>query len=139
MMTTFVVPILIVLAIGAGIGLAGYGIKQVVAPPVNTTTTSTTSVQTAVVSMPNGVGSTQSLNFNPANITIAKGGKVTWNNNDTLAHTVTSTSVPSGASSFNSGNMVAGASFSQTFTVDGTYSYVCSYHPWMHGTVTVTG
>jgi len=143
MMTSIVVPILIVLAIGAGVGLAGYGIKQVLAPPVSATTTpntnSTAAPQTAVVSMPNGVGGAQGLNFNPANVTIAKGGKVTWNNNDTLPHTVTSTIIPSGASSFNSGNMIPGASFTQTFTVDGTYNYVCSYHPWMTGRVIVTG
>ena len=142
-MTSIVAPILIVLAIGACVGLAGYGIKQVLAPPVSATTTpnanSTTAPQTAVVSMPNGVGSSQGLNFNPGNVTIAKGGKVTWNNNDTLPHTVTSTSVPSGAESFNSGNMPAGSSFSWTFTVDGTYRYYCSYHPWMTGMVTVTG
>ena len=134
---------MIVLTIGAGVGLAGYGVKQVLAPAVSGTTTprtnSTMAPQTAVVSMPNGVGSTQSLNYNSANVTIAKGGKVIWNNNDTLPHTVTSTSVPSGASTFNSGNMNPGASFTQTFTVDGTYSYVCSYHPWMHGVVIVTG
>ena len=142
-MTSIVVSILIVLAIGAGVGLAGYGIKQVLAPPVGATTTpntnSTTAPMTAVVSMPSGVGGVQGLNFNPANVTIAKGGKVTWNNNDTLAHTVTSTAIPSGASSFNSGNMAPGASFSQTFTVDGTYHYVCSYHYWMTGIVIVTG
>jgi plastocyanin len=143
MMTSIVVPILIVLAIGAGVGLAGYGIKQALAPPVSATTTpntnSTTAPQTAVVSMPNGVGGAQGLNFNPANVTIAKGGKVTWNNNDTLPHTVTSTTIPSGAQKFDSGNMNAGATYSVTFTMDGTYHYVCSYHPWMNGIVIVNG
>ncbi len=89
--------------------------------------------------MPKGVGSTQGLNYNPASVSVAKGGKVTWTNNDPVPHTVTSTSVPSGASSFDSGNMNQNATYTVTFTVDGTYQYKCTYHPWMHGTLTVTG
>jgi len=45
--------------------------------------------------------------------------------------------VPSGAASFDSGNMNAGAKFSYTFTVAGTYTYYCQYHSWMQGTVIV--
>ena len=29
------------------------------------------------------------------------------------------------------------ATFKVTFSIDGTYNYVCSYHPWMHGTFAV--
>ncbi len=54
-------------------------------------------------------------------------------------HTITSTIWPSGASSFDSGNMNWNATYKHTFTVADTYQYVCSYHPWMHGTVVVTG
>jgi len=54
-----------------------------------------------------------------------------------VAHTVTSKTVPTGASSFNSGEMLPGATFTYTFTVPGTYSYYCIYHSWMTGTVTV--
>jgi plastocyanin len=50
---------------------------------------------------------------------------------------VTSTSVPTGANSFDSGNLVQGATFRMTFTVPGTYQYKCSYHFWMQGTVVV--
>jgi plastocyanin len=63
---------------------------------------------------------------------------VTWTNMDTTAHTVNSTLVPIGASAFGSGNLVAGMTFSHTFTQPGTYNYDCSYHPtWMKGTITV--
>ena len=91
------------------------------------------------VSIPKGVGSSQGLNYAPASVTVAKGGKVTWTNNDPVAHTVTATSWPSGASGFDSGNMNPNATYTVTFTVDGTYNYLCSYHYWMHGTVMVTG
>jgi plastocyanin len=66
---------------------------------------------------------------------------VTFTNNDAanggIHHTVTSTSVPSGAASFNSGDMALGAKFTVMFTVPGTYQYYCAYHPWMVGTITV--
>lgn len=77
--------------------------------------------------------------FVPDNITVVIGvnNTVTWTKNDTVAHTVTSTSVPSGAAAFNSGNMAVGTTFTYTFTVPGTYQYTCSYHPWMTGTITV--
>ena len=92
------------------------------------------------VSIPKGVGSTQSLNYVPASVTVAKGGKVTWTNNDPVPHTVTSTfNIPSGATSFDSKNMDQNATYTVTFTVAGTYQYTCTYHPWMHGTVVVTG
>jgi plastocyanin len=35
--------------------------------------------------------------------------------------------------------MIQNATYSHKFTVAGTYQYVCTYHPWMHGTVVVTG
>jgi amicyanin len=138
---------LIVLAVGAGCGLAGLGIYQLSAGvPIffpsssSPSSPSRTNASSAVsVSLPNGVGSTQGLNFAPANVTVAKGGTVTWTNNDPVPHTVTATSWPSGASSFDSGNMNQNAVYTVTFTVDGTYQYKCTYHPWMHGTVIVVG
>jgi len=136
-----VVPVLIVLAVGAGVGLAGLGTYQL-ATGTNLFNTSTGSLgvpSSASVSMPKGVGGDQSLNFQPASLTIAKGGKVTWTNNDVANHTVTSTTTPSGAASFNSGNMAPNATYTATFTVDGTYKYFCAYHYWMTGTITVTG
>ena len=135
-----IAPILIVIAIGAAIGLGSAGIYQLATGvPIFSLSSSTTGGSTVNVSLPNGVGNSQGLNYAPASVNVAKGGKVTWTNNDPVPHTVTSTSVPSGASSFDSGNMNAGATYTVTFNVDGTYQYKCSYHPWMHGTVIVTG
>jgi len=135
------VPILIVLSIGAGIGLASAGIYQLATgSPIFTTSSSSLGVPSSVsVSIPKGVGTTQGLNYVPVTVTVANGGTVVWTNNDPSPHTVTSTNVPSGASTFDSGNMNANATYSHKFTVAGTYQYVCSYHPWMHGTVVVTG
>ena len=135
-----VASILIVIAIGAGIGLGSAGIYQLsTGVPIFSISSATTGGSTVNISMPNGIGNSQGLNYAPASVSVAKGGKVTWTNNDPVPHTVTSTSVPSGASSFDSGNMNANATYTVTFNVDGTYLYKCSYHPWMHGTVIVTG
>ena len=135
-----IVPILIVIAIGAAIGVAGLGVYQLTTgSPIFSLSSANNGGNTVSVSIPKGVGTSQGLNYNPGNVTVAKGGKVTWTNNDPVPHTVTSTSVPSGASMFDSGNMNQNATYTVTFTVDGTYQYKCTYHPWMHATVTVTG
>ncbi len=138
--TLIIVPVLIVIAIGACIGLASAGIYQLATgSPIFSLSSSTTGGSSVSVSIPNGVGSSQGLNYLPASVTVAKGGSVVWRNNDPVPHTVTATTVPTGASHFDSGNMNPNATYTVTFTVDGTYNYVCSYHPWMHGTVIVTG
>jgi plastocyanin len=59
---------------------------------------------------------------------------VTWHNNDSVDHTVTSNS-----GDFDSGAIRPGGSYSQTFDTAGVYSYHCSIHPNMHGMVIVTG
>lgn len=94
----------------------------------------------STVSMPSGVGLNQSLNFSPASITVVIGvnNTIVWTNNDNITHTVTSTSVPAGATSFDSGNMAAGKTFKTTLTAPGTYQYHCTLHPsWMKGTIIV--
>ena len=92
------------------------------------------------VSIPSGASNPANTpGYSPDKITLVLGvnATVTWSNDDSAPHTVTSTSVPSGASSFDSGNMNAGQTFTYTFTVAGTYQYKCDYHSWMTGTVTV--
>ena len=137
-----IAPVLIVLAVGAGVGLAGLGVTQLIGGPnvFSTTTSSSPAPSSLSVNILNGTGIQQSLNFQPSSVTVAKGGTVTWTNNDkNIPHTVTSVSAPAGAASFDSRQMNYTATFKVTFSVDGTYNYVCSYHPWMHGTVIVTG
>jgi plastocyanin len=87
-----------------------------------------------IVTMPAGVGSSNTLNFSPASITVVIGvnNTVTWMNKDQSIHTVTATD-----KSFDSGNILGGASFTYTFKTAGTYTYVCIYHGWMKGTVVV--
>lgn len=78
------------------------------------------------------------LNFSPANITVAAGTTVTWDNPNTTVHTVTSNTADFG---FNSGGMGIGDTYSYTFVRPGVYTYFCIPHFTfgMVGTVTVTG
>jgi plastocyanin len=70
----------------------------------------------------------------PLTTTVAKGTKVSWNNADGTAHTVTSDD----NTSFNSGNLASGATFSYTANTVGTFPYHCNYHSNMKGTLVVT-
>jgi plastocyanin len=76
--------------------------------------------------------------FCPATMTVAVGTEVTWVNDDTVAHTVTSASDSPGAP-FDSGVFDPGRSFNVRFDQPGTYTYVCTLHPGMGGTIVVTG
>ncbi len=83
----------------------------------------------------------QSTAFNPGSRTVTVGTKVTWTNMDGFTHTVTSNSVPGGATPFSSGNIGANGTFPVTFTTVGTYQYYCTIHgtpsSGMRGTITV--
>jgi plastocyanin len=71
--------------------------------------------------------------FSPSTITVKPGTRVTWVNRDEDAHTVTFQSNLKVASNPLQGNQ----SFSYTFQNPGSYTYICSIHPFMHGTVMV--
>jgi plastocyanin len=71
--------------------------------------------------------------YAPVNTTVAAGTWVTWSNDGQESHTVTATD-----GSFDSGNLDPSEGFSWYFDQPGTFQYVCSVHPWMAGTVTVT-
>jgi plastocyanin len=75
----------------------------------------------------------EDFNFEPETIEIAAGTEVAWANDDDFAHTVTARD-----DSFASGDIEAGAGFSQTFDDPGEYEYFCSIHNSMTGTVVVT-
>ena len=99
---------------------------------------------TASVSMPAGtsVPGCEETNecYVPAEATVDVGGEVTWSNDDTAAHTVTS-GTPNDADSvgalFDSGLLLAGNTYSHVFEEEGTVDYFCIVHPWMQGTVIV--
>ena len=71
--------------------------------------------------------------FSPVTITIPLGTTVTWTNNDSVPHTVTSTT-----GIFDSGIMGQGKNFVYTFNESGTFEYYCAIHPYMKAQIIVT-
>jgi plastocyanin len=103
----------------------------------NNTIQQQTSNSTAGVSIdivPNAGSNTSSPGYSLPTVTLVIGvnNTVTWSNKDNLPHTVTADD-----GSFSSGNLNPTDQFSWTFLKPGTYSYHCSYHPWMKATVIV--
>jgi plastocyanin len=70
------------------------------------------------------------FDFNPANTTVLAGSTVTWTNNDSARHDVV-------GGPLHSPTLSRGQSWSYTFSAPGTYSYICSIHPEMRGSVIV--
>lgn len=73
--------------------------------------------------------------FSPAALVVKAGATVTWTNQDTDAHTVTS---QGSGGPLTSAALSTGQSYSYRFTTPGTYAYLCTIHPFMTATVTVT-
>ena len=71
--------------------------------------------------------------FKPAKITVPAGTTVDFSNEDSTAHTATSTE--SGV--FESGAIQPGKSGSVTLKKAGTFTYYCAFHPFMKGTIVV--
>ena len=69
--------------------------------------------------------------FAPGTVTIRAGQAVEWTNRDSIAHTVDFSGVTSNV-------LTRGDTYTQRFMTPGTYHYICSIHPFMHGTVIVT-
>ncbi len=109
--------------------LAGLGLSAVAMPAL-------AQAKTVEVSMGRG-----KMVFLPASITINAGDTVNWTNPAVVLHSVTfdpsmavkpeNVVLPAGVKPFDSGDMGQDATFSHTFTVKGTYKYVCKMHEAM--------
>ncbi|MEU9156083.1 plastocyanin/azurin family copper-binding protein [Streptomyces sp. NPDC048417] len=73
--------------------------------------------------------------FSPATVKVKAGTTVTWTNQDTDPHTVTSART---GGPLHSAALTTHASYSYRFTKPGTYAYLCTIHPFMTATVEVT-
>lgn len=100
--------------------------KATPAPPVQ----STAVVSPGSAAVP-AVVTIGTFTFAPADLHVAVGTTVTWTNTHDQPHTATS------AGNFDTGAIQPGSSASVTFDQAGTYSYICSFHPFMTATVTV--
>ncbi len=115
-------------------------------------TPSASPVASPLATMRADVHFTQHLRFDPEVLTVAVGTTVVWANNSGAPHTVTCDpakvlvpetadliSYPAGSEPWASELLYPGESFEHTFTVAGTYTYICVPHiaTGMQGTVIV--
>lgn len=92
-------------------------------PKTTTSGKSSTTTEQNIVSISN-------FSFDPPEITVKAGTEVTFKNDDSVAHTVTS-------DSYDSGPIQPGEAFKHAFDKTGTFEYHCSIHPTMTGKVVV--
>ncbi|HXB28514.1 MAG TPA: cupredoxin domain-containing protein [Puia sp.] len=84
----------------------------------------------------NAQGTTISITssgYSPATLTVVTGSSVTWKNNDSAPHTISSSD-----GSISSGMIAAGSSYSKTFTSAGTINYFDAAKTSMTGVLIVT-
>ena len=84
------------------------------------------------VSIVNGARTMTTTAYAPNPVNISAGGSVTWMNNDSTTHNSTADD-----NSWGSGSIAPGASYTRTFASAGTFTYHCTIHPGMVGTVVV--
>ncbi len=126
-MTKTIIIIAVVIVIGIGIYiLLNNNSNTTPSAPVSNTPTPPVASDVTTISIKN-------FSFNPSTMTIKTGAKVTWINDDTVSHTVTSDS----GNLLNSGTISPGQSFSFTFTSAGSINYHCNIHPMMKGSIVV--
>ena len=73
----------------------------------------------------------------PPNIIVEKGKSVTWLNEDSSFHSVTSGFYPEPSGLFDSGHLDPYESYTLSFDEYGVYDYFCTLHPWMKAQVIV--
>ena len=95
-----------------------------------------------VISIPKGSGVPGCDETNecyiPFNVSASVGQEITWSNDDSAAHTVTSGTPSNGPDgNFDSSLFMSGGTFSVTLDASGEYPYFCMVHPWMVGNISV--
>jgi plastocyanin len=72
--------------------------------------------------------------YAPSTRTVPAGTWVTWSNAGEETHSVTASD-----GSFDSGDLDPSEGFSWYFDQPGSFQYTCVEHPWMAGTIEVSG
>ena len=102
-------------------------------PPAQTTTGTTTDENTTSSGKTIDVDM-RNISFDPKSVTAKVGDTIKWENYDTVDHNV----VAESGEDFKSDNFGKGGEFEYKLDKAGTIKYVCTIHPGMEGTITVT-
>lgn len=132
------------MTLAAFAGACGSSGHSAIQPGNPSTTASSTSPTTASTGPPTSSAPSaaaaiviKNYKFVPADMTVTPGETVTVRNDDSVTHTMTAQS--DGAKAFDTGSIDPGAT--ATFTAPktaGSYPFICSIHPFMRGTLTVS-
>lgn len=76
--------------------------------------------------------SMQIVGFDPPELSVKPGDRVTWENKDLFPHTATADD-----KAFDSKSIAPTAKWTWVAGKPGTHTYVCSFHPNMKGTIKV--
>jgi len=140
MRTTFILPLLLGVATATGVAACGGSSTGPSGQPIVVPTApnaSNVSIVAGAATMGSGAFSP-----NPASASFAARPKIIWTNADREADsyggTGTTHHLISDTGLFDSGTLSVGKSYSFTFAATGTYSYHCTLHPSMVGTITLT-
>jgi plastocyanin len=74
----------------------------------------------------------ENMRFDPESLSVKRGDSVVWVNKDLFPHTATAD-----GKAFDSGDIAVGKSWTYVVAAPGRYTYTCSYHPSMKGTLIV--
>jgi amicyanin len=126
------------LAAAASLTLAACGASAAGTTSTATTSTPASAVPSATTGGTPAAAATADVGivnfkFTPPALMVKVGTTVVWTNKDSIAHTVNFMT-----GGINSNTLNQNDQFTHTFTTPGTYDYICSIHPFMHGSVTVT-
>ncbi len=105
------------------------------AMPHMTMPTTSPSARAPASPVPGNAVAIKNFAFSPATLKVKAGTTVTWTNQDTDAHTVTSAG---SGGPLHSPALATHATYSHRFTTPGSYHYLCTIHPFMTATVEVT-
>ncbi len=141
--TAVLVAVIAILALG---GVLVFGNRE----KKSTNTSTTQSTNTESETTPNESSTSQeptdetdemvtvnieNFAFAPSTVTVKKGGSVTWTNRDSVQHDITPDTE---GDAFQKSELLAkDESYTWKFETVGTYTYHCSPHPNMTGTITV--
>ncbi|MGE5862418.1 MAG: plastocyanin/azurin family copper-binding protein [Nitrososphaerales archaeon] len=103
------------------------------ANPTTTITTPAFSQEgSSVFIAPGASNPNNDLSFDPPQTSVSTGSTVSWTNEDSTEHTVTSDE-----GLFDAGPISPGDTFENTFDTSGEFGYHCEIHPFMTGVVIV--
>ena len=110
--------------------------QQPVASNISNSAASSNSTNaTTTITIPQGASTQQvSQYYLPVNTTVPKDASITWTNKDIAPHTATASD-----GSFDTGIINVGTAGSATVKGQGDIQYHCTIHPWMHGSLQVSG